>query len=108
MYWSSKIRVDCILSSMSINWFDEFVSVLHFNNNNNLPDSNSPLYNKYFKIQPLIDHFREKFSLIVKFEAYMSVHEQFVPFKSSHSLRTKCGQGLASSVMFVISKSKVG
>ena len=57
----SKTRVDFIASSMSVNWFDEIVSVLHFNDNNNLPDWNSPLYTKCFKIQPLIDHFREKF-----------------------------------------------
>ena len=61
MYWNSKTRVDFTASSMSVNWFDEIVSVLHFNDNNNLPDWNSPLYTKCFKIQPLIDHFREKF-----------------------------------------------
>ena len=87
MYRNSKTRVDFIASSVSINRFDEIISVLHFNDNNNLPDRNSPLYNKCFKIQPLIDHFREKFSLIVNFETSMSVDEQIVPFKGSHSLK---------------------
>ena len=61
MYWSSKTRVDFIVSSMSINWFDEIVCVLHFIDNNKLPDRNSQLYNKCFKIKPFIDHFRENF-----------------------------------------------
>ena len=63
MYWSSKPRVDFIASSMSINRFDEIDSLLHFDNNNNLPGRNSPLYKKCFKIQPLINHFRENFLL---------------------------------------------
>ena len=88
MYWSSKTRVDLIASSMSINRFDEIVSVLHFNDSKNLPDRRSPLYNKCFKIQPLIDHFLEKFSRIAKFETCMSVDEQIVSFKDSHSLKS--------------------
>ena len=76
MYWSFKTRVDFIASSMSISWFDEIVSVLHFNNNNNVPDRNNPLYNKCFKIQPLIDHFREKFFVIIKFAIYMSLYDK--------------------------------
>ena len=87
MHWSSKTRVDFIASLMLINWLDETVSVLHFNDNNNFPDQNSPLYKKCFKIQHLIDHFREKFSLIVKLETCMSVDEQTAPFKGSHSLK---------------------
>ena len=57
MYWSYKTRVDLIASSMSINRFEEIVSVIHFNDNNKLPNRDSPLYNKCFKVQPLIDHF---------------------------------------------------
>ena len=75
MYWSSKTRVDFIASSMWINRFDEIISVLHFNNNNNLLYRNGPLYNKSFEVQPLIDHFQEKFSFIVKFKTYLSVEE---------------------------------
>ena len=42
MYWGSKAGADFITSSMSIIWFDEIVSVLYFNDNNNLPDRGSP------------------------------------------------------------------
>ena len=118
MYWSSKTGVDFIASSMSINRFDKIVSVLYFDDNKYSPERNSPLYNKCFKMQPLIDHFRVKFYRIVKFETCMSVDEQIVPYKDSHSLKriflqnersggTKCGQWLASPVMLMISKSKV-
>ena len=50
MYWSYKTRVDLIASSMSINRFEEIVSVIHFNDNNKLPNRDSPLYNKCFKV----------------------------------------------------------
>ena len=46
MYWSYKTRVDLIASSMSISRFEEIVSVIHFNDNNKLPNRDSPLYNK--------------------------------------------------------------
>ena len=87
MYSNSKTRVDFIASSMSINRFDKIVSVLYFDDNKYSPERNSPLYNKCFKMQPLIDHFRVKFYRIVKFETCMSVDEQIVPFKESHSLK---------------------
>ena len=119
MYWSSKTQVDFIASSMSINQFDKIVSVLYFDDSKYSPERNSPLYNKCFKMQTLIDHFRVKFYRIVKFETCLSVDEQIVLFKDSHSLKrylpknqrsggTKCGQWLASPVMLMISKSKVG
>ena len=87
MYWSSKTRVDFIASSMPINQFDKIVSVLYFDDNKYSPERNSSLYNKCFKMQPLIDHFRVKFYRIVKFETCMSVDEQIVPYKDSHSLK---------------------
>ena len=87
MYWSSKTGVDFIASSMSINRFDKIVSVLYFDDNKYSPERNSSLYNKCFKMQPLIDHFRVKFYRIVKFETCMSVDEQIVPYKDSHSLK---------------------
>ena len=87
MYWSPKTRVDLIASAMSINRFEEIVSVLHFNDNNKLPKRDSPLYNRGFKVQPIIDHFRAKFSILATPETYMSVDEQIVPFKGAHSLK---------------------
>ena len=87
MYWSSKTGVDFIASSMSINRFDKIVSVLYFDDNKYSPERNSSLYNKCFKMQPLIDHFRVKFYRIVKFETCMSVDEEILPFKDSHSLK---------------------
>ena len=63
MYWSYKTRVDLIASSMSINRFEEVVSVIHFNDNNKLPNRDCSLYNKCLTVQPLIDHFRFWLSL---------------------------------------------
>nr|XP_004209154.1 piggyBac transposable element-derived protein 2-like [Hydra vulgaris] len=87
MYWSSSTRNELIASAMTINRFDEIMSILHFNDNNKMPDKDSSNYNKCYKVQPLIDHFRYIFSTLVNPETEMSIDEQVVPFKGAHSLK---------------------
>ena len=87
MYWSARTRNELTASSISIHRFDEIVSVLHFSDNNGMPEQDSPLFNRCYKVQPLIDHFRCVFLQVVKPETHMSVDEQVVPFKGTHSLK---------------------
>lgn len=87
MYWAPDTRNELIAESMSRNRFDEIMTVLHYNDNNELPEKNSPLYNKCYKIQPLVDHFRKVFKQFVLPETHMSIDEQVVPFKGQHSLK---------------------
>ena len=87
MYWDPDTRNELIAESMSRNRFDEIMTVLHYNDNNELPEKNSPLYNKCYKIQPLVDHFRKVFKQFVLPETHMSIDEQVVPFKGQHSLK---------------------
>ena len=57
MYWNPVTRCDLIAESMSRNRFDDIMMVIHFNDNNIMKETNSPIYNKCHKIQPLINHF---------------------------------------------------
>ena len=73
MYWQDQTRIDLIADAMSVNRFGEIVSVLHFNDNNLIPSGNDNGYNKCYKIQPIIDHLREKIASIVEPETFVSV-----------------------------------
>ena len=73
MYLQDQTRIDLIADAMSVNRFGEIVSVLHFNDNNLIPNGNNNGYNKGYKIQPIIDHFREKIASIVEPETFLSV-----------------------------------
>ena len=66
--------------------FNEIISTLHYNDNSRIPDRYSPKYNRCYKIQPLIDHFRERFSSVVVNETFLSVGKQVVPFKGRSCL----------------------
>ena len=83
MYWAPDTQNELIAESMSRNRFDEIMTVLHYNDNNELPEKNSPLYNKCYKIQPLVDHFRKVFKQFVLNETHMSIDEQVGPIQRS-------------------------
>ena len=87
MYWTSDTRNELIAGGMTRNRFEEMMSVLHFNDNNTMPEKNSPLFNNCHKIQPLIDHFRNAFQQHVLPETHMAIDEQMVPFKGHHNLK---------------------
>ena len=87
MYWQAKTRVDQIANKMAFNRFSEIASLIHFNDNNIIPNRNSPDYNQCYKIQPLIDHFRKCFSEVVQKETFLSIDEQVVPFKGKSGLK---------------------
>lgn len=61
MYWTAGTHNELIAESITRNRFDETLMVHHFNDNNDTPSKDSPLYNRCHKIQPLIDHFRSGF-----------------------------------------------
>ena len=87
MYWQNQTRIDLIANVMPVNRFAQILSVLHYNNNNLIPDRNNPGYNRCYKLQPIIDHFREKFSSSIVPETFLSVDEQVVPFKGASGLK---------------------
>ena len=87
MYWQSNTRVDIIANTMGVNRFAKIMQLLHYNDNNLIPDGNSESYNKCYKIQPFVDYIRQKFFEVVIPETYVAVDEQVVPFKGASSLK---------------------
>ena len=87
MYWQSNTRVDIIANTMGVNRFAKIMQLLHYNDNNLIPDGDSESYKKCYKIQPLVDYIREKFFEVVIPETHVAVDEQVVPFKGASSLK---------------------
>ncbi|XP_028399194.1 piggyBac transposable element-derived protein 3-like isoform X1 [Dendronephthya gigantea] len=87
MYWQHNTRVDIIANTMGVNRFAKIMQLLHYNDNNLIPASNSEDYNKCYKIQPLVDYIRNKFFEVVVPETYVAVDEQVVPFKGASGLK---------------------
>ena len=73
MYWQNQTRVDIIANAMSVNRFAKIMQLLHYNDNNLIPSTDSADYNKCFKIQPLVDYIRAKFLAAVVPETYLAV-----------------------------------
>ena len=82
MYWSPAFRLPQITESLNggVNRFKSLKRFLHFNNNTNLPDSDSPDRDKLFKIRPVVDALLEKCQQLEP-EEYNSVDEQIIPTK---------------------------
>ena len=88
MYWSPAFRLPQITESLNggVNRFESLKRFLHFNNNTNLPDSDSPDRDKLFKIRPVVDALLEKCQQLEP-EEYNSVNEQIIPTKCRSSLK---------------------
>jgi len=77
MYWGRQTSIPIISSSMPRNRFDELVAI---------PDGQDG-YNRLHKIQPIIDHFRGKFTEIAVPETHQAIDEMMVPFKGHHGAK---------------------
>jgi hypothetical protein len=88
MDWANTTFVPLIANCMSRNRFEEILSVLHFNNNQEgITDAFDPSYDKLHKLKPIIDHFRSCFKESVTPESMQSVDKMMVPFKARHGVK---------------------
>jgi len=69
---------------MSRNRFEQIWRRLHFNNNELLQQST----NRFFKIQPLLDFFLERFQSIHKPNQQLSLGETMIPWRGRIHVRT--------------------
>ena len=83
----NRTIVDQVASIMTFNRFTDISQMLHYNDNNTIPGRNSPDYNRCYKIQPVINHFRACFTDVVVKETFLSVDKQVVPFKGRSGLK---------------------
>ena len=87
MYWQKGTCVDQIANAMAFHRFIDISQMIHYNDNNAIPARGLPNYNPCYKIQPLIDFFRERYSEVVYKETFLSVDGLAVPFKGHNLLR---------------------
>ncbi|XP_045453941.1 piggyBac transposable element-derived protein 3-like [Melitaea cinxia] len=85
-YWNENLGHPKISTVMSCNRFEEIKRFIHFNDNALQIPKGQTGHNPLHKIQPFLDHLRQRFLTIPK-EEYMAVDEQIIPTKSRSSMR---------------------
>ena len=101
MHRAPSTRNELITEGMTRNRFHEIMTVLHYNDNNAMPDRDRPAYKRCYKIQTLIDHLRSTFKHFVLPELRMSIDEQVPLFRGQCNLKRYLKNG-ATSFAFVL------
>ncbi|CAI6373876.1 unnamed protein product [Macrosiphum euphorbiae] len=80
-YWSDNLGNMPIKNCMSVNHFERIKRFLHFNNNNlDLPPNHEDR-DRLFKIRPIVELLKAKFSS-VPFDEFLALDEQLCPTKA--------------------------
>ena len=87
MYLGNFADVLAISATMTRNWFNDIISLLHFSDNTTTFPVTFPNSNKLHKIQTIVEHFRSKFKETVVAETFQAIDEMMVPFKDKHRAR---------------------
>jgi hypothetical protein len=85
-YWNDIVGNKTIQQCMARNVFQQISYIIHFNNNQKMPEKNDPQYDKLFKIRPLMKAILSNFKK-VPFQRYISIDEQVCSTKAKNSLR---------------------
>ena len=88
MYWSPSFRLPQDIEALKggVNRFEELKRFLHFIDNSNMPEPNSPSRNKLFKVRPIVESIVKKCQQLNP-EEYNLVDEQIILTKSRSSLK---------------------
>ena len=87
MYWQEGTRTPIIADAMPFNRFVDVTTMLHYSNNNEIPERGSTNYDPCYKNHPLVTHFTDCFTNVVSKETFLSVDKQVVLFKGHSSLK---------------------
>ena len=84
-YWSSSelYRLDIIRNSMSRERFELLLKFWHFTNNNN--KNSDP--DRLFKVRPLLDLLKERFTSVYMPDSVVSIDESMVPWRGRLSFK---------------------
>ena len=88
MYWAPCTRQSIVADAMTVNRFEEILSILHANDNDLEIAKGQPGYDRLHKVRPLLDSVLDRFKKCAEKEIQVSVDEQIIPFKGRHSLKT--------------------
>lgn len=87
MYWSPGTKQRLVSDAMTVNRFEEIISILHANDNELEKKKGEPGFDRLHKIRPLLVALNNNFDLCANKETHVSVDEQIIPFKGRHSLK---------------------
>lgn len=88
-YWSARneIRDYFIASCMSRNRFSWLLGHLHLHDNSIQPKKDHPLYDKLYKVRPMLDKLSETYAKYYKPSRCQSIDESMIRFKGRISFR---------------------
>lgn len=84
--WNEVLGTDMVKETMSQKNFEKIRSCLHFNDNSKQPKSDSPNYDKLYKLRPVFDHINKKF-LSVPMSERLAIDEQMCATKTRHHMK---------------------
>jgi len=87
MYWGAEARQQHVVDVMTINRFEEIMSVLHVNDNASQKKIGEPGYDRLHKVRPVLDKLRLAYQAVTISESHQAVDEQIIPFKGRHSMK---------------------
>ncbi|KAF0747291.1 piggyBac transposable element-derived protein 4-like [Aphis craccivora] len=89
LYWSTdqNFFYERVAKIMPVKIFLKILRYLHLNNNLNMPQRDSPHFDKHYKIRPLISHLQDKYQSIFKPSRHVAVDESMVPFKGRSTMK---------------------
>lgn len=88
-YWSSDpdLGVPYIANVMPLKRFEEIRSMLHFNNNDLMKKPTDPMYDRSFKIRPVLKHFNDAFLSALSPTKYQTIDEHMIKFKGQNAMK---------------------
>lgn len=81
------VRDSFISNGMPVNRFGWILSNLHLNKNANMPDRQSPNYDKLYKLRPFLDALSSTFLSCYNPKEFQTVDESMIRFKGRLSLK---------------------
>lgn len=67
--------------------FELILSALHFANNEEMLERSDPMYDRAFKVRPLINHFNQCFQAAREPSKQQSIDEHMIRFKGHNSMK---------------------
>ena len=89
LFWSSNLlfRVQPIADVMTVKQFKKIRQVLHANDNSKTPKRGQPIYNKLYKLRPLLDIMNSAFMDQAVPSSSQSADEAMIKFKGRSSIK---------------------
>lgn len=89
LYWSSdpNFGVRRIQSIMPLKRFLKITRFLHLNDNKTMPKKSDNVYDKLYKIRPILDYTDKRFKLLFHPSRFLSIDESMVKYKGRSVLK---------------------